>query len=141
VADAAVIPSPDEEPGKCPRRAWCLRALVSVAQLQAFVAARVAPYKKVRRLEVVDLDQSPKPPSGKLLRRVLIERERVLAASAGHQWWWGPPEAPRPSATTDSTWHRGPHEGRASPCTLAIRHSEVGAGSTDAPRTPNAPSG
>ena len=77
MADAAVIPSPDEEPGKCPRRAWCLRALVSVAQLPAFVAARVAPYKKVRRLEVVDLDQSPKPPSGKLLRRVLIERERA----------------------------------------------------------------
>ncbi len=66
MADAAVIPSPDEEPGKCPRRAWCLRALVSEAQLQAFVAARVASYKKVRRLEVVDVDQSPKPPSGKL---------------------------------------------------------------------------
>ena len=41
----------------------------------AFVAARVAPYKKVRRVEFVA--QIPKSPSGKILRRVLVERERV----------------------------------------------------------------
>ena len=37
-----------------------------------FVAGRVAPFKKVRRLEFTD--QIPKSPSGKILRRVLVER-------------------------------------------------------------------
>jgi acyl-coenzyme A synthetase/AMP-(fatty) acid ligase len=43
-----------------------------------FVAARVAPYKKVRRVEFVD--QIPKSASGKILRRVLVERERASSA-------------------------------------------------------------
>jgi acyl-coenzyme A synthetase/AMP-(fatty) acid ligase len=43
-------------------------------ELMAFVAARVAPYKKVRRVEFVEL--IPKSPSGKILRRILVERER-----------------------------------------------------------------
>ena len=47
----------------------------------AFVAERVAPYKKVRRLEFVD--QIPKSPSGKILRRVLVERERAAVAQSG----------------------------------------------------------
>jgi acyl-coenzyme A synthetase/AMP-(fatty) acid ligase len=34
----------------------------------------VAPYKKLRALEIVD--EIPKSPSGKILRRVLIERDR-----------------------------------------------------------------
>jgi acyl-coenzyme A synthetase/AMP-(fatty) acid ligase len=34
-----------------------------------FVASRVAPYKKVRSVEFVD--QIPRSPSGKVLRRVL----------------------------------------------------------------------
>jgi acyl-coenzyme A synthetase/AMP-(fatty) acid ligase len=38
----------------------------------AFVAERVAPYKKLRCLEVID--QIPKSPSGKILRRVLVQR-------------------------------------------------------------------
>ena len=41
----------------------------------AYVADRVAPYKKVRRLEFID--QIPKSASGKILRRVLVERERA----------------------------------------------------------------
>ena len=45
----------------------------------AFVAERVSPYKKVRAVEFVD--SIPKSPSGKILRRLLVERER-LAASA-----------------------------------------------------------
>jgi acyl-coenzyme A synthetase/AMP-(fatty) acid ligase len=40
----------------------------------------VAPYKKLRAVEIVE--EIPKPPSGKILRRVLIDRERA-AASAG----------------------------------------------------------
>ena len=37
----------------------------------AYVAERVAPTKRVRRLEFID--QIPKSPSGKILRRVLVD--------------------------------------------------------------------
>ena len=40
----------------------------------AFVAGRVAPHMQVRACELID--EIPKSPSGKLLRRVLVERER-----------------------------------------------------------------
>jgi acyl-coenzyme A synthetase/AMP-(fatty) acid ligase len=43
------------------------------------VEERVAPYKKVREIEFVDA--IPKTPSGKILRRELIERERAKNAS------------------------------------------------------------
>jgi acyl-coenzyme A synthetase/AMP-(fatty) acid ligase len=52
-----------------------LRHEIAADDLMAFVAARVAPYKKVRRLEFVDA--IPKSPSGKILRRVLVERDRA----------------------------------------------------------------
>jgi acyl-CoA synthetase (AMP-forming)/AMP-acid ligase II len=74
VTDAAVVGSPDEEAGEVPKAFVVLRAPVSEDDLMAFVAGRVAPYRKVRRLEVVE--QIPKAPSGKILRRVLLERER-----------------------------------------------------------------
>jgi acyl-coenzyme A synthetase/AMP-(fatty) acid ligase len=41
----------------------------------AYVAERVAPYKKIRQLEFVD--SIPRSASGKILRRVLVERERA----------------------------------------------------------------
>jgi acyl-coenzyme A synthetase/AMP-(fatty) acid ligase len=41
------------------------------------VAARVASYKKVRRLDFIDA--IPKSPSGKILRRVLRDRLRGAA--------------------------------------------------------------
>ena len=40
----------------------------------AFVAAQVAHYKRVRHVAFVDA--IPKSPSGKILRRVLVEKER-----------------------------------------------------------------
>ncbi|MDH6622921.1 acyl-CoA synthetase (AMP-forming)/AMP-acid ligase II [Streptomyces sp. LBL] len=45
-------------------------------EVQAFVAARVAPYKKARLVEL--LDQIPKPPAGKLLRKDLRRRESAM---------------------------------------------------------------
>ncbi len=75
VADAAVIPSPDEDAGEVPKAFVVLRGEATPEDLMAYVATRVAPYKKVRRLEIVD--QIPKSPSGKILRRVLVERERA----------------------------------------------------------------
>ena len=44
----------------------------------AYVAARVAPHMQVRACELIDA--IPKSPSGKLLRRVLVERERGAGA-------------------------------------------------------------
>jgi acyl-coenzyme A synthetase/AMP-(fatty) acid ligase len=44
------------------------------------VADRVAPYKKVRRVEFTDL--IPKSASGRILRRVLVERDRSQVAAS-----------------------------------------------------------
>jgi acyl-CoA synthetase (AMP-forming)/AMP-acid ligase II len=79
VADAAVIPSPDEAAGEVPKAFVVLRDSATPDEIIAFVAARVAPYKKVRRVEFVD--QIPKSPSGKILRRILVERERAALVS------------------------------------------------------------
>ena len=75
VADAAVIPRPDEGAGEIPKAFVVLKGEADAEELMAFVAARVAPYKKVRRVELID--QIPKSASGKILRRVLVERERA----------------------------------------------------------------
>ena len=76
VADAAVIPSPDEEAGEVPKAFVVLKdgAGLSAEELIRFVAGRVAPHKKIRRVEFVE--QIPKSPSGKILRRLLVARER-----------------------------------------------------------------
>jgi len=78
VVDAAVIRSPDREAGEVPKAFVVLRGEIAPEDLLAYVAERVAPYKKIRRIEVVD--EIPKSPSGKILRRVLIERERAATA-------------------------------------------------------------
>lgn len=77
IADAAVIPVADESAGEVPKAFVVARAVVSAEDVMSFVAARVAPYKKVRRVEFVE--QIPKSPSGKILRRLLVERERAQA--------------------------------------------------------------
>jgi acyl-CoA synthetase (AMP-forming)/AMP-acid ligase II len=56
------------------------RADVDAAELQAWVAERVAPYKRLR--DVRFLDQVPRSPTGKLLRRTLVEAERADAGRA-----------------------------------------------------------
>jgi acyl-CoA synthetase (AMP-forming)/AMP-acid ligase II len=82
VADAAVIPSPDEEAGEVPKAFVVLKLDAppdtTPEALMAFVAERVAPYKKIRRLEFIE--QIPKTASGKILRRLLVERERTARA-------------------------------------------------------------
>jgi acyl-CoA synthetase (AMP-forming)/AMP-acid ligase II len=75
VADAAVIPSPDEQTGEVPKAFVVLKGPVTADELMAYVAERVAPFKKIRRVEFID--QIPKTASGKILRRVLVERERA----------------------------------------------------------------
>jgi acyl-CoA synthetase (AMP-forming)/AMP-acid ligase II len=81
VTDAAVIPSFEPEAGEVPKAFVVLRADVTGSALMAYVAERVAPHKRVRAVEVVD--HIPKSPSGKILRRVLIDAERSrLSAEA-----------------------------------------------------------
>ncbi len=50
-------------------------ASLSAENLMSFIANQVAPHKRIRVVEFVD--QIPKSPSGKILRRVLVERERA----------------------------------------------------------------
>jgi acyl-CoA synthetase (AMP-forming)/AMP-acid ligase II len=75
VAEAAVIPSPDEEHGEIPKAFVVRKGELSEQEVMDYVAARVAPFKKVRIVEFID--QIPKSPTGKILRRELVERERA----------------------------------------------------------------
>ena len=82
VADAAVIPSPNEEAGEVPKAFIVLKSPITPEALMEYVADRVAPHKKIRLVEMID--EIPKSASGKILRRKLVERERakVTADSA-----------------------------------------------------------
>jgi len=77
VMDSAVIPKRDAESGEVPKAFILLRPEkeASIEELMRFVEERVAPYKKVREIEFVSA--IPKTPSGKILRRELIEQERA----------------------------------------------------------------
>ena len=74
VADAAVIPCQDDEAGEIPKAFVVLRGNATAEELMDFVAGQVAPHKKIRLLEFID--KIPKSPSGKILRRVLVQQER-----------------------------------------------------------------
>ncbi len=79
VADAAVIGKEDHEHGEIPKAFVVLKAgsAASDRELMDYVGEQVATFKRVREIEFVDA--IPKNPSGKLLRRVLVERERARA--------------------------------------------------------------
>jgi len=74
VADCAVVGKRDPEAGEIPRAFVVRRAGTHVTEndLIRFVEERVAGYKKIRVVEFVE--EIPKNPSGKILRRVLKER-------------------------------------------------------------------
>ena len=78
IADAAVIPSPNEEAGEVPKAFVVLTEPLTPQEIMDWVAEQVAPHKKIRLLDIVD--EIPKSASGKILRRVLVERERARLA-------------------------------------------------------------
>jgi acyl-CoA synthetase (AMP-forming)/AMP-acid ligase II len=75
IADAAVIGVYDAEGEEVPKAYVVVQpgADLSATDVMAFVAERVAPYKKVRAVEFVDA--IPKSASGKILRKELRARE------------------------------------------------------------------
>jgi acyl-coenzyme A synthetase/AMP-(fatty) acid ligase len=79
ITDAAVVPVEDDEAGEVPKGYVVTRASVTPDEIMAYVAERVAPYKRLRYVEVID--QIPKSPSGKILRRLLARRN--VAAGTG----------------------------------------------------------
>jgi len=75
VADCAVVGKPDSYAGEIPKAFVVKKPGVKTtsAEIIDFVKARIADYKRVREVEF--LDSIPRTQSGKILRRVLKERE------------------------------------------------------------------
>ena len=74
VADAAVVPIPDDEAGELPKAFIVLKPELpaTAGEIMDFVASHVATYKQVRQVEFVP--EIPKSASGKILRRLLRDR-------------------------------------------------------------------
>jgi acyl-coenzyme A synthetase/AMP-(fatty) acid ligase len=69
VRDAAVVGVPHAQGGEAPKAFVVADSALDGAELMGWVAARVAPYKKIRQVEFVE--EIPRSPSGKILRRLL----------------------------------------------------------------------
>jgi acyl-CoA synthetase (AMP-forming)/AMP-acid ligase II len=78
IADVAVIPVADEDCGEVPKAIVVKRDALTAEEVIEFLTPKVAHYKRVKHVAFVDA--IPKSPSGKILRRVLVERERLARA-------------------------------------------------------------
>jgi acyl-CoA synthetase (AMP-forming)/AMP-acid ligase II len=79
IADVAVIPVADEEAGEVPKACVVVKDPLTAGDVMDFIAPRVAHYKRIRHVEFIE--SIPKSPSGKILRRLLVERERTRAGT------------------------------------------------------------
>ena len=80
ILDAAVVRRADEEAGEVPKAYVVLKPddasrAAGGEAIMGWVAQRVAPHKRIRHLEFID--QIPKSASGKILRRVLMDRDKA----------------------------------------------------------------
>jgi acyl-CoA synthetase (AMP-forming)/AMP-acid ligase II len=78
IADVAVIPVADENSGEVPKAIVVMREPLTAEEVIAYLQPKVAHYKCVKHVAFVDA--IPKSPSGKILRRVLVEKERLAKA-------------------------------------------------------------
>jgi acetyl-CoA synthetase len=92
VAEAAVVPSHDDVRGDVPKAFLILKpgqepGRELAADIFRFIRRRLAPYKRVRRIEFSDL---PKTISGKIRRVQLraLEKERRARGDRGPQEYW-----------------------------------------------------
>jgi acyl-CoA synthetase (AMP-forming)/AMP-acid ligase II len=79
IADVAVIPVADEDSGEVPKAIVVKKEALTADEVIEFLLPKVAHYKRVRHVAFVDA--IPKSPSGKILRRVLVEKERAAASA------------------------------------------------------------
>ena len=75
IADAAVIGVPDERAGEVPKAFVVLKNQTTAAEILAYVSAKVAPHKQLH--DIAFVDQIPRSPAGKILRRALASDPRV----------------------------------------------------------------
>ena len=78
VADAGVIPSPDEE-AESAQSFVVLKGKATAEELMEFVASR---WRRISASGWWSLLRSPKTPAGKILRRLLVQRERTRTQSS-----------------------------------------------------------
>ena len=78
-----MIPLPDEEAGELPRAYVVPKAgeTVTPEEVVKFVAERVSAFKKLRGGAVI-VDTIPKTGSGKILRRLVMQKDREDRAAA-----------------------------------------------------------
>lgn len=82
ILDTAVIPLPHPESGEVPKAYCVLKPGQQPFDLESWVAERVSPHKKIRG-GVEWTGEIPKSPSGKILRRVLVDLEKERAGKVG----------------------------------------------------------
>lgn len=87
VAEAAIVPSPDALRLSVPKAYVVLRAGVNgdaatARDIFSYAKGRLAPFKRIRRLEFVDADGLPKTISGKIRRVELRGREVSIHAGS-----------------------------------------------------------
>jgi acetyl-CoA synthetase len=109
VAEAAIVPSPDEVRGLLPKAFIILKPgrtpdAALALEIFRFLRRRLAPYKRVRRLEFSDL---PKTVSGKIRRVELRKREQARSQGAprGKLEFWQEdfPELTQPEPARNGT--------------------------------------